>query len=173
MNGGQRIVERLHAALSERAAQVAVDQLVIGLGYTAVVLEDGGAGLAYTWRDPVLGCSHLRGWGDAEGAPASGLLDLLLGDGGLERSIGMAAANALNHAAALELPEDEGAAGSLVRELGIVRGTQRLDGRASSRRSRGCSRSIGVELDVVDDAKGMGDQDAFGSVSGRGPRCWS
>jgi uncharacterized protein len=157
---GPRIVERLHAALRERAAQVAVGQLVIGLGYTAVVLEDGGAGLAYTWRDPVSGCSHLRGWDAAEGAPASVLLDLLLGGGGLERSVGTAAANALNHAAALALPEDEGAAGSLVRELGVVRGTRVAMVGFFPPVAR-VFEDIGVELDVVDDAKGMGDQDAF------------
>ena len=160
MSGGVRIVERLHAALSAPAARVAVDRLVIGLGYTAVVLEDGRAGLAYTWRDPVFGCSHQRGWGTAEGAPASDLLDLLLVNGGLERSIGMAAANALNHAAALELPEDEGAAGSLVRELDIVRGT-RVSMVGFFPPVARVLEDIGVELDVVDDAKGMGDQDAF------------
>ncbi len=161
MTGHARIVERLHAALRERAAQVAVDQLVVGLGYTAVVLEDGGAGLAYTWADDRSGCSHLRGWDGAEGSPAVRLLDLLLAAGGLERSIGMAAANALNHAVALELPEDEGAAGSLVRELGIGRGT-RVSMVGFFPPVARVFAELGVELDVVDDAKGMGDQDAFG-----------
>ena len=161
MSGAPRIVERLHAALHERATQVAVEQLILGLGYAAAVLEDGGAGLAYTWRDRVSGCSHLRGWGASEGAPASELLDLLLGDRGLERSIGMATANALNHAAALALPEDEGAAGSLVRELGVVRGT-RVSMVGFFPPVARVFEEIGVELDVVDDAKGMGDQDAFG-----------
>jgi uncharacterized protein (DUF4213/DUF364 family) len=161
VNGQRRIVERLHATLRESAALVAVDRLVIGLGYTAVVLEDGRAGLAYTWRDSVTGCSHQRGWDGAEGAPAAGLLDLLLSDGGLERSVGMAAANALNHAAALALPEDEGAAGSLVRELGIGRGTHVSMVGFFPPVAR-VFEGLGVELDVVDDAKGMGDQAAFG-----------
>ena len=50
---GTGLVERLHAALRPRAEQTAVKQLVLGLGYTAVLLEDGGVGIAYTWTDRV------------------------------------------------------------------------------------------------------------------------
>lgn len=155
------IVERLHASLRERAGQVAVERLVIGLGYTAVLLDDGGAGLAYTWRDQASGCSHLRGWSDAEGAPASRLLDLLTAGAGLQRSVGMAAANALNHAAAIQLPEDDGPAGSLVRQLDIKAGT-RVSMVGFFAPVARVLRELGVELDVVDDAKGMGDQGHFG-----------
>lgn len=72
----------------------------------------------------------------------------------------MAAANALNHAAALQLPEDEGAAGSLVRELAIGRGTHVSMVGFFPPVAR-VFEELGVELDVVDDAKGMGDQGAF------------
>jgi uncharacterized protein (DUF4213/DUF364 family) len=154
------LVHRLHAVLRPRAEQVAVTQLLLGLGYTAVLLEDGGAGIAYTWRDDSPGCSYDGGWGAAEGAPASGLLDLLLGEGGLERSIGMAAANALNRAAAIRLPEDDGPAGSLIRQLGITRGTRVSMVGFFPPVAREL-REIGALLDVVDDAKGMGDHDAF------------
>jgi len=155
------LLGRLHAALRERAERTAVRHLVLGLGYTAVLLEDGGAGLAYTWRDGTAGCSHEHGWGDAEGAPAVRLLDLLLAGGGLQRSIGMAAANALNHAAALRLPEDDGPAGSLVRQLGIARGT-RVSMVGFFPPVARVLRELGAELDVVDDAKGIGDQGEFG-----------
>lgn len=69
MSGGPRIVERLHAALREPASRVAVDRLVLGLGYTAVVLEGGGAGLAYTWSDDRSCCSHLRAWDGQKARP--------------------------------------------------------------------------------------------------------
>jgi len=154
------IVERLHETLRERAARVAVEQLVVGLGYTVVVLEDAGAGLAYTWPDDRACCSHLRGWSNAEGSPALGLLDLLLAAGGLERSVGMAAANALNHAAAIGLPDDVGAAGSLVRELAIGCGT-RVSMVGFFQPVARVFQELGVELDIVDDEKHMGDQDAF------------
>ena len=158
---GTGLVERLHAALRPRAEQTAVKQLVLGLGYTAVLLEDGGVGIAYTWTDRSSSCSHEHGWGDAEGAPASGLLDLLLAGGGLSRSVGMAAANALNHAAAIQLPEDDGPAGSLVRQLDITRGT-RVSMVGFFPPVARALRELGAELDVVDDDKGMGDQGSFG-----------
>jgi uncharacterized protein (DUF4213/DUF364 family) len=158
---GTGLMERLHGTLRQRAEQTAVEQLVLGLGYTAVLLEDGGAGLAYTWGDKSSTCSHERGWGDAEGAPASGLLDLLLADGGLQRSVGMAAANALNHAAAIQLPEDDGPAGSLVRQLDITSGT-RVSMVGFFAPVVRVLRELGAELDVVDDAKGMGERHVFG-----------
>lgn len=162
------LAARLHATLRERAEQTAVTQLVLGLGYTAVVLDDGGAGLAYTWADKSSSCSHERGWGDAEGGPASRLLDLLPGDGGLRRSVGMAAANALNHAAAMELPEDDGPAGSLVRRFGITAGT-RVSMVGFFAPVARVLRERGAELDVVDDARGMGDPDAFRERLGDAP----
>jgi uncharacterized protein (DUF4213/DUF364 family) len=156
----ETVIARLHAALRQKAEQTAVTQLVLGLGYTAVLLEDGAAGLAYTWSDDSTSCCHMHGWGDAEGGPASALLDLLLADGGLQRTVGLAAANALNHAAAIRLPEDEEPAGSLIRQLGIARGT-RVSMVGFFPPVVQVLREVGAELDVVDEGKGMGDQGAF------------
>ena len=155
-----RLVEQIHAAFRERAAEVEVSRLSIGLGYTAVVTDEGGIGLAYTWRDDRACCSHLRGWDDAEGAPATQLLDLLLGGDGLERSIGMAAVNALNHAAALELPRDRGPAGALIERLRIGAGS-RIAMVGYFPPVAQALREVGAELEVVDDERGMGDQLSF------------
>jgi uncharacterized protein (DUF4213/DUF364 family) len=152
-----RIVERLHAACAERAGSVRVSELTIGLGYTAVTTDDGGIGLAYTWLEDKSCCSFLRGWDNAEGAPAAELLDRLLGETGLERSVGMAAANALNHAAALKLPQDEGPAGALVSGLGIRSGT-RVAMVGYFPPVAKALEGLGAELEIVDDALGMGDQ---------------
>jgi uncharacterized protein (DUF4213/DUF364 family) len=155
------LVARLHAALKHKAEQTAVTQLVLGLGYTAVVLEDGGAGLAYTWTDDSTSCSHVHGWGDAEGGPASALLDLLLAGGGLQRTVGLAAANALNHAAAIRLPDDDGPAGSLIAQFGITLGT-RVAMVGFFPPVAQALRGLGAELDVVDEGKGIGEKGAFG-----------
>jgi hypothetical protein len=160
-----QLVERLHAALKPRAEQTTVEQLVLGLGYTAVLLDDGGVGVAYTWRDASASCSHEHGWAGAEGAPASRLLDLLLAGGGLARSVGMAAANALNHAAAIQLPEDDGPAGSLIRQFGITRGTRVSMVGFFAPVVRDL-RELGAELHIVDEARGMGDQDELGERLG-------
>jgi uncharacterized protein (DUF4213/DUF364 family) len=159
------LVARLHAAMKQKAEQTAVTQLVLGLGYTAVLLEDGGAGLAYTWTDDSTTCSHVHGWGDAEGGPASALLDLLLAGSGLQRTVGLAATNALNHAAAIRLPEDDGPAGSLLRQFAITAGT-RVSMVGFFPPVAHALREAGAELDVVDEAKGIGDQDTFGERLG-------
>lgn len=155
-----RLVEQIHAAFRKRAAEVDVSQLVIGLGYTAVVTGEGGIGLAYTWPDDTACCSHVRGWDDAEGAPATRLLDLLMGGSGLVRSIGMAAVNALNHAAALELPADVGPAGALVERLRIGQGTKVAMVGFFPPVARALM-EIGAELEIVDEAQGIGDQRSF------------
>lgn len=155
-----RLMERLHAACAERAARVRVDKLVLGLGYTAVATDDGGLGLSYTWLGDKTCCSFLRGWDDAEGAPATELLDRLLGESGLERSVGLATVNALNHAAAGRFPADDGPAGALVRELRIGHGT-RVSMVGYFPPVAKALRALGAEVDVVDDALGMGDQRRF------------
>jgi uncharacterized protein (DUF4213/DUF364 family) len=91
---------------------------------------------------------------------SSELLERILSADGFERSIGLATVNALNHAAASRLPADEGPASALGRGLRIKRGSKvamvgffppvakALEG-------------LGAEVEVVDDARGMGDQRAF------------
>ncbi len=157
---GPPIVERLHALLAGTAAHIAVKEVTLGLGYTAVALEDGSVGVAYTWIRGKACCSFARGWTDAEGGPALALLDLLPGSDGLGRSVGMATVNALNHRAALSLPRDEGPAGAAVRELGITAGTRVAMVGFFPPVARALE-ALGASLKVVDDDKGMGDHAAF------------
>jgi uncharacterized protein (DUF4213/DUF364 family) len=57
--------------LAERAQQRVVRDVRIGLGYTAVLLDDGGCGLAYTFRDEAEeGCSVLQQAGTVAGRSA-------------------------------------------------------------------------------------------------------
>ena len=44
-----RLDDRLYALLASHAARVNIEQVCVGLRYTAVTLSDGGIGLAYTW----------------------------------------------------------------------------------------------------------------------------
>ncbi len=154
------VTRRLHAALAEHAADVTVECFTVGLGYTAVATSDGGLGLAHTWFGDNACCSFMRDWDEAEGRPASLLLDRLLSDDAFERTVGVATANALNHAAAGRLPSDEGPAGALVDCLGIGPGStvamvgffppvaKALEG-------------LGAELSVIDEGLGMGDKRLF------------
>ena len=87
---------RLAAYLADSARDVCVADVRIGLGYTAVRLEDGRAGVAYTFRDQVRGgCSVLKGVRPLSGRPATDLLRLLDSQDAIEVCVGLACANAL------------------------------------------------------------------------------
>ena len=159
------VMRRLHDACAQRAAQARVTDLTIGLGYTAVAIDDGGLGLAYTWFDEKACCSFMRGWDDAEGAPATELLERLLSADGFERSVGLATVNALNHAAAGRLPADEGPAGALVRGLRVARGTKVAMVGFFAPVAK-VLEELGAEVAVVDAALGIGDQRTFGERLG-------
>ena len=154
------VMRRLHDACAERAARARVTDLTIGLGYTAVSVEGGGLGLAYTWFGDKACCSFMRGWDEAEGAPATELLGRLLSADWFERSVGLATVNALNQAAAGRLPADEGPAGALVRGLRIERGTKVAMVGFFPPVAKALE-DLGAELEIVDTARGMGDQRTF------------
>lgn len=71
----------------------------IGLCYTAVLLDDTSAGVAYTFKECLPpGCDVFQGKRPVAGKKASETLDYLLSPDFLERAVGLATANALiNH----------------------------------------------------------------------------
>lgn len=83
----------------------------IGLGYTSVRLDNGNLGLAWTASQSSESCTHVAKAGTLAGRPAEELLCMLTGrrnqltvsDNPLDRSIGLATANAI--AAGLPHPE--------------------------------------------------------------------
>ena len=89
----RRIAERL----SESAVDLQVDEVRVGLGYVGVMLEGGGMGVAAVLRNELRpGCSTIGKAGTLAGSTASELLELLVtGTNPLEKSLGLAAANAL------------------------------------------------------------------------------
>ncbi len=136
---------------------MSVRNLSIGLGYTAVVLEDGGIGIAYTWIDSKTSCSLFEDPVDYEGRPARGLLDKLSSDDLLERSVGLATANALNHERCAGFEDDRD---TLLDDLGIQAGSRvsmvgYFEPIARQIESRGAS------LNVYDLGKGIGTGEQF------------
>ncbi|HWQ07875.1 MAG TPA: DUF364 domain-containing protein [Holophaga sp.] len=90
------IQARLLEHLTPHAEGVAVADVRIGLGYTAIRLDSGHAGVAWTPTSDAPCCTHFQGAGTLAGQPAGNLLSFLLdGKPGLARAIGMATANAL------------------------------------------------------------------------------
>lgn len=73
-----------------------VARVVVGLGYTAARLEDGRAGVAYTFRDQAQGsCAAFRGKRPLAGQAAAELLALAASRDPVEAAVGLAVANAL------------------------------------------------------------------------------
>lgn len=95
------IVEDLLAELRPRCAGQTVMDVRIGLGYTAVRLDGGGCGLAYTFRDEAApGCNVLREAGRLAGRPAMELAEWCTRFNAIEAAVGVATLNAV-----VEAPE--------------------------------------------------------------------
>lgn len=88
--------KRLIDYLLPHAERQIVNDVRIGLGYTAVKLSSGHAGVAWTPKASSSGCSHFDKAGTLAGSPAKELVTLF-GDetSDLARAIGLATANAL------------------------------------------------------------------------------
>ena len=77
-------------------ASMRITDVRIGLGYTAVQLSKGSVGLAYTFRDKTAqGCPVFPGTRPIAGRSLREVLGFLTSDDLLERTVGLAAANAL------------------------------------------------------------------------------
>lgn len=91
-----RLQDRVKAAALSRAEGVYVVDVRIGLGYTAVMLDNGCAGVAYTFLDKVSGgCSVYRNIRPLAGRTAEDLLHLFDTGGCIEAALALATANAL------------------------------------------------------------------------------
>lgn len=92
----KRVAHRIARILQEKAREARVAELRIGLGYTAVLLEDNRTGVAFTFRQEARGgCSVFHGLRPLSGRPASDLLHLLESTDPIEAAVGLACANAL------------------------------------------------------------------------------
>ena len=99
--------DRLFEIFKDRSSKTRVELLCLGLGYTAVVTADGGIGIAYTYFENKNSCMMLNKAPDYEGRRASELLNKIVSEDPIERSMALALVNALNHENALKLPEDK------------------------------------------------------------------
>jgi uncharacterized protein (DUF4213/DUF364 family) len=150
---------RLYEAMAHLTRQVRIKNICLGLGYTAVTLEDGSVGVAYTYFDNKTGCTLVRNYQDFEDRPAAELLALIESRDYLERSMALALINALNHANVCHLPPDKDNA-VLFETLGI--------GPQSKVAMVGFIKplvtlleSMGAMVEVIDEFRGMGEQALF------------
>jgi hypothetical protein len=117
------IFEKLYQYVEDKARRVTVDHLCLGLGYTAVCTSDGGIGIAYSYFESKHTCMMHHNYHNPEGQPAIGLVEKIFSDTPLERSMALAAINALNYDAARRLPEEPDNQ-VLLDHLGVGEGTR-------------------------------------------------
>lgn len=87
----------------------------IGLGYTAVMLEDGAVGVAYTFhREASGGCSVFQGKRPLAGRTTTEVLEYLDSADAIEAAVGLACANAL-----VNRPRPEHSEGDLLHYLSV------------------------------------------------------
>jgi len=90
------ITDELLDSLAEKAQHRVVEDVRIGLGYTAVLLDDGACGLAYTFRDEAAdGCSVLQQAGTVAGRAAKEVAAWASALDAVTAAVGVATLNAL------------------------------------------------------------------------------
>lgn len=86
---------RIRETVEREAGTIPAEEVLIGLGYTAVKLADGRTGVAYTFREnAVSGCSVFMGSRPLAGKPVTDLVRFLDSADRIEAAVGLAAANA-------------------------------------------------------------------------------
>ena len=90
------LCERIAKLIPPEATKAVVKDVRIGLGYTAVLLENNRVGLAYTFREETArGCQVFKGLPTLAGRHASELLAFLGSQDRIEMAVALATANAL------------------------------------------------------------------------------
>ena len=148
------LCQRLYDLFVDKAARLRIALVSVGLGYTAVVTEDGAIGLAYTYFRTKQACGLKRDYVDWEGQPADGLLACLTGSDTIRRSMALALINALNYPFAFELPEDSDNR-ILLETLAIEQDTRVAMVGLMKPLARRCE-SVGAKLVVLDAARHIG-----------------
>jgi uncharacterized protein (DUF4213/DUF364 family) len=141
------------------ADPLTVAQVCMGIGYTAVVTDDGSIGVAYTYFDAKSGCCLIQDYQDFEGRPARDLLALIQHRDPLERSMALALINALNKHRAAQLPEDK--QNALLFDALDIRADTKVSMVGYIKPTVGALESMGAQVDVIDEFRQMGDKDRF------------
>lgn len=142
LNIQNRLLKRLKP---EAGGSVVVD-VRIGLGYTAVRLASGQAGVAWTPKSDSSSCTHFHDAGTLAGRPVGELLEFLVDENSdLARAVGLATANALLAA----LPHPPASKEEVIASLNITPGERvAMAGYFGPVVSR--LREIGCRLDIVE-----------------------
>ena len=98
-----------------------IDEIYLGLGYTAVTLTNGNCGLCYTPKEKSGTCTVFKDPAEFEKNPAIMLLERIHEEDPLIRCLAIALVNALNHSYAMSLNDDDG---DIMGDLNLKRGSK-------------------------------------------------
>lgn len=149
----------LYDAVAEKARNVQVKTVCLGLGYTAVIISDGSPGMSYTYFNRNMGCTLVNDYRDFEGGPALELLSLLGSKDTIERSMALALVNALIHSSLHHLPPDKD--NSLLFDTLGIRPSTRVAMVGLFRPLVKLLESSGVKVEVIDEFRKLGDKQRF------------
>ncbi len=153
------LTQKLFDHFAEKAQQVKVSTLCIGLKYTAVTTDDGGIGIAFTYDGHGHCCHNPGDYRDFENRPAVELLECIKAAAPLKRSMGLALVNALNYHEADKLPEDRGDS-TWMDAMGIGQGT-RLAMVGLFKPLMHKFKERGAQVEVIDEHRKIGQQNDF------------
>jgi len=154
-----KLNRNLYDRFLKKAGQVLVENVTIGLGYTAVTVSDGGMGLAGTFFAGKKPGSLNRDYVDFEGKPADKLLRLIQDEPMVQRCMALALINALNYGDAVNMPQSPGNR-FLFDQLGVCK-----DSKVAMVGFFGplveMMKSENIRLEVLDETLEMGDPESF------------
>jgi len=134
-----------------------IEEIHLGLGYTAVTLTNGSCGLCYTPKEKSGTCTVFKDPMEFEGSPSIRLLKRIHDDNPLIRCLAIALANALNQSYALGLPDDDG---DISGDLKLKRGSKvAMIGYFAPIIAQ--LEKQGVEVRSYDIGKGIGEEKGF------------
>ncbi|WP_320130224.1 Rossmann-like domain-containing protein [uncultured Sphaerochaeta sp.] len=96
---------RIFTCFQQEAKESTIDEIYLGLGYSAVTLTDGRCGLCYTLLDENTSCTVNKNPQDFEKQSALPLLEKIFSTASLDRTMAIALANALNATFATSLSD--------------------------------------------------------------------
>lgn len=155
--------QRLFDLFADQARTTRVEELCLGLGYTAAATADGGVGIAYTFFQHKSSCMPHAGYDNPEGQPAIGLLEKITGDDPIERTMALAVLNALNagRVAGITGGPDEAADNQDLLELLAIGAGTRVAMVGAIKPLIRLIKERGGEVAVRDEGKGIGAPDDF------------
>ncbi len=151
------INRKILTVLQEEAEHSVIDQIHLGLGYTAVTLKDGRCGLCSTWIEKKNTCTVFKETEDYEGGSALPLLQKIISEDTITRTVVIALVNALNYRKATAYADDTG---TLFPDLKLSTGKQvAMIGYFAPIAKQ--LNTMGVAVTAYDIGKGVGSEHEF------------